>query len=75
MECRTLEKKIFPTKVRVCCNVSHVVTSGKVMGRRSQRNIIIQSAKHPKKKMFCGDFNFQVVGSLYPITGMMNTEK
>jgi len=69
------KKFYFPTKVSVCWNISHVVTSGKVMGRRSQRNIIIQSAKHPKKKIFCGDFNFQVVGSLYVITGMINTEK
>jgi len=67
------KKFYFPTKVRVWYKVSNVVISGKVMARRSQKDIIIQSVKHPKKKMVCGDFNFQVVGSLYPITGMMNT--
>jgi len=65
----------FWTKVCVWCKVSNVVISGKVMGRRSLWVIINQSVKHSKKKMFWGYFNFQVVWSLYPITGMMNMKK
>jgi len=44
------KKFYFPTKVRVWCKVSNIVISGKVMGSRSQRDIIVQSVKHPKTK-------------------------
>ena len=44
MECRKLEESFcFPTNVNVWCKVNNVVLSGKVMGRRSQRVIIIKS--------------------------------
>jgi len=53
-------------------NHTHIMRNSK--NRRSQRDIIIQIVKHPKKKMFCGDFNFQAVGSLYPIAAEPSPE-
>ena len=36
---------------------------------------INQAVKHPEKKMFWGCFSFEGVGSLFPVTGMMNADK
>ena len=61
---------------------SHFMVQGqqKRYVRRSQGEMVTeqhinQTVKHPQKKMFWGSFSFNGVGSLYPVSGMMNADK
>ena len=44
-------------------------------GEKLQKGHIVESVKHPHKKMFWGCFSFYGVGKLVPVSGMMNADK
>ena len=45
------------------------------IGESLNSHHVNQTVKHPQKKMFWGCFSYAGVGSLFPVEGMMNSDR
>jgi len=76
MECRRLEKSFIFRRKSVFGARSAILSYQEKLWVADHKGTSSSKVLNiPKRKMFRGDFNLKVIGSLYPITGIINTEK